>query len=322
MKLLDRRTVLAGSTALAAAGLAGTLPAVPARAAAPMTGTQAPGFYRYKLGDFEVTAVSDGVVTMPLADNFVRNAPKDEVNAALQAAFLPTDRLSNQYTPIVVNTGARLIALDTGRGPNGRYLANLAAAGIDPKAVDVVLISHFHGDHIGGLRAADQSLVFPNAEIMVPAAEWAHWMDDAKMNAAPEAARGAFQNVRRIFGPIADKVTRFEPGKELVPGISGLATPGHTPGHTAFDITSGSGRLIFQGDVSIMSYLFVRNPGWHVAFDLDPQQAEATRRKLYDMIAAERILVTGYHWPFPAAGHLEIDGNGYLLHPVVWMPTL
>jgi glyoxylase-like metal-dependent hydrolase (beta-lactamase superfamily II) len=152
--------------------------------------------------------------------------------------------------------------------------------------------------------------------------EWAHWMDDAKMNAAPEAARGAWQNVRRIFGPIANKVTRFEDGKELVPGIKALATPGHTPGHTSFDVTSGNGRLIYQGDASIMSYLFVRNPGWHVVFDADPQQAETTRRKLFDMAAADRLMMTGYHWPFPAAGHIEKDGNGYRLHPVVWIPTL
>jgi glyoxylase-like metal-dependent hydrolase (beta-lactamase superfamily II) len=320
---LTRRTLLTTASAAAAAAAIG-MPAMTPQAFAQTApaGKQAPSFYRYKVGSFEVTAVSDGSNTFKLADTFVRNASRDDVNAALRAAFLPTDQLTNQYTPVVVNTGSRLIAIDAGRGPSGEYLANLAAAGIDPKAINTVIISHFHGDHIGGLRDKEQNLVFPNAEIMVPAAEWAHWMDDTKMNATPEATRGDWQNVRRIFGSIAGKITRFDADKEITPGIKSIATPGHTPGHTSFDIASGNGRLIYQGDVSIMSYFFVRNPGWHVAFDTDPQLAEATRRKLYEMVAADRLLITGYHWPFPAAGNLEKEGNGYRLHPTVWTPTL
>jgi glyoxylase-like metal-dependent hydrolase (beta-lactamase superfamily II) len=320
---LNRRTLLATASAVGAAAAIG-MPALTTAALAQtaQSGKQAPSFYRYKVGSFEVTAISDGSNSFKLADNFVRNAKRDEVEAALKAAFLPTDQLTNQYTPVVVNTGSKLIAIDTGRGPAGEYLANLKAAGIDPKAVNTVIISHFHGDHIGGLRDKEQNLVFPNAEIMIPAAEWTHWMDDAKMNAAPEAARGAWQNVRRVFGSIADKLTRFDAGKEVSSGIKSIATPGHTPGHTSFDITSGDGRLIYQGDASIMPYFFVRNPGWHVMFDSDPQQAEATRRKLFDMVAAERALITGYHWPFPAAGNIEKDGSGYRLHPSVWIPTL
>ncbi|MEX0590801.1 MAG: MBL fold metallo-hydrolase [Xanthobacteraceae bacterium] len=322
MTQLNRRTLLTGAGALTATALAPASMMTQARAAAPAAGKQAASFYRYKIGTFEVTSVSDGVTPFALPDNLVRNAKKEEVNAALEAAFLPKDQLANQYTPVVVNTGTKLVVLDTGRGPSGQYHANLAAAGIDPKAVDTVIISHFHGDHIGGLRGADQAVMFPNAEIMVPAAEWAHWMDDAKMNAAPEAARGGFQNVRRIFGPIADKLTKYESNKELVPGITSIATPGHTPGHTSFAVNSGNGRLIVQADVSIMPYLFVRNPGWHVVFDTDPQLAEASRRKLYDMVAADRTLITGYHWPFPATGYIEKDGNGYRLHPMLWSPTL
>ena len=321
MAAFNRRKVLAGATALTASALISNGASPPAHASAPLSGKQAASFYRMKVGDFEVTMVSDGVTTIKLPDNFVRNAKKDEVNEALEDAYLPEDQLSNQYTPTVVNTGKNLVLFDTGRGASGQLQANLTAAGIDPKSIDTVIISHFHGDHIAGLHGANQ-LVYPNAEIMVPAAEWSFWMDEAKMNAAPEAARGAFQNARKVFQPLAEKVMKYEANKELVPGITSISTPGHSPGHTSFAVTSGKDRLLLQVDISIMPYLFVRNPGWHVAFDMDPQQAEATRRKFYDMAAADRVLVAGYHWPFPAVGHIEKDGDGYRLHPVTWMPTL
>lgn len=328
---LDRRTLLKGATALSATAIAPAAGFRPAQAAAPAVGKQAPAYYRYKIGDFEVTAVSDGVARFPLPDNFITNAKKEEVNAALEAAFLPKDQLANQFTPTVVNTGSKLVAIDTGngvgafeksKGAQGQYHSNLAAAGIDTKSVDTVIISHFHPDHISGLRNADNSLAFPNAEVMVPATEWAFWMDDARMNSAPDAMKGLFQLIRQTFGPIADKVTKYEAGKELAPGITAVATPGHTPGHTSFAVASGNGRLLIQSDVSIMPYLFVRNPGWHVRFDMDPKQAEETRRKIYDMAAAEKMLISGYHWPFPAAGHVEKDNNGYRVHPMIMMPAL
>jgi glyoxylase-like metal-dependent hydrolase (beta-lactamase superfamily II) len=231
-----------------------------------------------------------------------------------------------------VNTGSKLVLIDSGLGPAtftqsngamGQGHNNLAAAGIERTAVDTVIISHFHSDHIGGLLTADNKPAFPNAEVMVPAPEWAHWMDDAKMNAAPEAARGFFANVRRVMGALGKNVTQYEPGKEVSSGITSVATPGHTPGHTSHIVASGSGRVLVQADVTAgPSFIFVANPGWHPAFDTDGPLAEQSRRRLYDMAIAEKMLVQGYHFPFPSSGHLAKEGNGYRFVPVAWNSTM
>jgi len=329
MTLLTRRTALAGTAAVAAAAVTSGLR--DAVAAAPPAGKQAPSVYRYKIGSFEVTAVSDGGRVVPLADNFVRNAKKDEVNTALEAAFLEKDKFPFVFTPLVVNTGKQLVVIDTGNGRGalqqsggtaGQFHDNLAAAGIDPKTVDAVIISHFHGDHIGGLLDAGNKLAFPNAEVLVPAPEWAFWMDDGNMNRAPEAARGGFANARRVFDAFGRKATQYEAGKEVVPGITAVGTPGHTPGHMSHLVADGNASVMVQGDVSNLPALFVRNPGWHAMFDMDPQMAEASRRKLYDQVVADRTLLQGYHFPFPAHGHLEKDGQGYRLVPAQWSTVL
>lgn len=334
MNMINRRTMLAGSTAAAAASLVPALQSTSARAAAPMLGKQVPGYYRYKVGAYEVTTIADGVRPTPLPDTVVRNASKEALSAAFESAYpgQARERLTYTFTPVVVNTGAKLVAIDTGTGPGtlaqsngalGQYHDNLAGAGISRDAVDTVIISHFHGDHIGGLLTADGKPAFPNAEIMVPAAEWAHWMDDAKMNAAPEAARGGFQNVRRVFGALGKQVTQYEAGKELVPGITAVASYGHTPGHTSHVVSSGSGRLLVQSDITAgPAMLFARNPTWQFSSDTDAAMAVETRRKLYDMAIAEKMLVMGYHFPFLSGFYLEKDGDGYRVTPATWNSLL
>jgi glyoxylase-like metal-dependent hydrolase (beta-lactamase superfamily II) len=323
---LSRRQLLAG-TAIAAVGAA--LPH-PARAAAPQSGQQGPGFYRFKVGDYEVTAINDGTWYRKLDPTFVRNAELPDVQKALADAFLPTDVVPIPFTTLVVNTGSKLIALDTGTGAvlgamapqSGTFAANLAAAGIDPKNVDAVYISHFHPDHINGIKAKDGSLFFPNASINVPEAEWAFWMDDGNMTRAPEAAQGTFKNTRRIFGDIAGKVQRFTPGKDVEPGIASIAAPGHTPGHTAFSIASGNKSLLYVADVTNNPWLFVRNPQWQAIFDADGNTAAETRKMLLDRAASDKMLAHGYHWPFPASGYITRTAKGYDLIPAMWSPTL
>jgi glyoxylase-like metal-dependent hydrolase (beta-lactamase superfamily II) len=320
--MIDRRTLLAGTAVAAAMPLAPRF----AHSAAQPAGKQAPGVYRFKLGSYELTAISDGVWLRDIDDKFVKNAKWDDVQQTLTRSFMRTDKLPIPFTTLVVNTGSKLIAIDTGTGAQlaptaGTYMDNLAAAGIDPKAVDTILISHFHPDHINGIKTKEDALVFPNAEIQVPGPEWAFWMDDAKMNNAPDAAKPVFRNARRVFGNIKD-VKQFEPGKEVAPGITSIAAYGHTPGHTAFTIASGDKSMLVLSDSTNHPALFVRNPEWQAIFDMDGNMAVDNRKRLLDRAAADKMLVQGYHFPFPASGYIAKSGNGYELVPVQWTPVL
>ena len=321
MHQVTRRTVLAGSLSATA------LPLLPASAASPPAGKETPGIYRYRIGSFELTALYDGIWYRPITEKFIRNAPFADVEHALADAFMPADKLATPFTTLVVNTGQKLVLIDTGTGgqiaPSAGVLrANLVAAGIDPHAIDLIVISHFHPDHINGIKDKDNDLVFPNAEIMVADAEWAFWMDDANMNAAQADLKLTFRNQRRIFSDIAPRIARFKPGAEVASGIETLAAPGHTPGHTVFAIHSGDQSLLVLGDTAQHPAVFARHPDWQAAFDIDGEAAVATRKALFDRAAADRMLVTGYHFPFPACGHLVKTAHGYEHVPVEWQPNL
>jgi glyoxylase-like metal-dependent hydrolase (beta-lactamase superfamily II) len=327
---LTRRHALTGAAATATASL---LTSLPAKAAAPVADKQAPSFYRYKVGDIQVTVVSDGRNTFPLEDSFLTNAKKDEVNAVLEKAFLPRDTVTFYFAPLVINTGGKLVVIDTGNGPvakvnskgaAGQFADNMAAAGFDPKAVDMVVISHFHGDHVNGLLTADGTPAFPNAEVLVPATEWKFWMDDGEMSRATGARMtGLFKNNRNIFeAGLKKKVTRYEWGKEVAPGLLAVETVGHTPGHTSYVLSSGSGKVFVQSDVTNNPTLFAANPGWHAFFDQDGDVAEKTRRRIYDMVVAEKLQVQGFHYPFPGLGNVVKDGNGYRVVLAPWNPTI
>ncbi len=307
-------------------GTASLLASAPPRlagAAAPQAGAQAPGFYRFKVNEIEITLVNDGAAVRPLEGQFVRNAPLADVQQALADAFQPTNTLTIPFTTAVLNTGQRLVMIDSGNGDvgapgTGRWMENFRAAGYAPEQVDTIIVSHFHGDHINGIRAKDGAARYPNAGVMVPEAEWAFWMDDAHMASAPEGMKAGFQAVRRVFGPVAKEVQTYAGEKELVPGLTTMPAHGHTPGHTAFVVASGSDRLLLWSDTTNKPELFVRNPGWHAVFDMDPDMAEATRRRMLDMAAAERMQVAGYHFPFPATGFIAREGLGYDFAPAFW----
>ncbi len=185
------------------------------------------------------TTISDGSFSRPLDANFVRNAPLADVQQALRDASLPTDRVEVPFTPLLVDVGGQRVLFDVGNGEfgaatAGKLLENMAKAGISPDSVTAVVFSHFHGDHINGLRNKAGQIAFPKARLYVPAPEWDWWMDDARMNAAPEAARGGFAAVRRVFGPVASQLVRFQPGQEVPPGVRPLAAYGYTAGYTRF----------------------------------------------------------------------------------------
>jgi glyoxylase-like metal-dependent hydrolase (beta-lactamase superfamily II) len=325
MPTVSRRRFVAGS-ALAAAAAA--LPTYRARAAAPLSGKQAPAFYRTRLGDYELTAVHDGVWHRPIDATFVRGAAFADVQKAMADAYMPhPGKLSIPFTPLVVNTGPKLVLLDTGSGGQmadtaGSLSANLAAAGIDPKAIDVIAVTHFHPDHINGIKTKDDTLAFPNAEIMVPAPELAFFMDDGNLARASDSARGVFLNARRVIKNIAKDVTPFEPGREIAPGITSIAAYGHTPGHVVYAVASGSQSILVLGDTTNRPELFARNPDWQPIFDMDGPLAVENRKRLLDRVAADRMLVHGFHFPFPAFGHIAKQGKGYEFVPVAWQPVL
>jgi len=320
--ILNRRLALGATLAATAAPFISSTQAQQA----PASVGQVTSYYRYRVGDIEVTAVNDGTFSRPL-DGLISNAPLPEVKKALIDAFLPDDKLTIPFTSLVLRTSGKLVLIDAGNGDNGpattgAWMRNFRAAGFDPAEVDQVVFSHFHSDHISGSRLKDGTAVFPRAELAVPAAEWAFWMDDARMAAASEAMKGAFANVRRVLGPVAGTVKRFEWDREVAPGVTAINAVGHTPGHTAFAITSGAGRMLVLSDTANHPALFVRNPDWSGVFDMDGDQARSTRRRLLDMAAADRMQVAFYHAPFPATGFIAREGNTFRMVPVDWQPAI
>ena len=329
---IDRRQLFGGAAAAGAAVALSSFPTM-TRAAVPASGTQAPGFYRYRVGAYECTSINDGARSFPMPDTFVKNVPKEEALAVAEAAYMPKGMVTVPFNPQLINTGGKLVLIDCGngvaalessKGAAGRTLQNLQAAGVDPKSVDVVLMSHLHPDHTNGIRALDGSMAFPNAEIMVPAKDWEFWMseDNAVKAESNAMMKNYFANVRKIYAGIESKVTKYDWGKEVVSGITSIAAPGHTPGHTAFAVASGDSKVLIQSDVTNIPEFFLRNPDWHVAYDVDPAMAQATRHKFYDMAAAEKALVVGFHFTFPSIGHVEKDGAKYRLVPVAWNPVI
>jgi glyoxylase-like metal-dependent hydrolase (beta-lactamase superfamily II) len=169
---------------------------------------------------------------------------------------------------------------------------------------------------VNGLLAADNKPAFPNAEIKVPAGEWKFWMDDGEMSRAPKGRMTElFHNNRRVFDALGRKVTRYAWDEEVAPGVTAVGTPGHSIAHTSFIVASGAAQVFVQGDVANHAVVFTRHPDWHGWFDQDPLQAAATRRRVYDMLVAEKMPVQAYHHPFPALSRVEKDGNGYRVIP-------
>lgn len=323
MTQLTRRTLFASAAAVTASTALAPLAGRDAFAAAP-AGIKGSGIYAYKLGDYEIVQLMDGARTFPMPDGFIVNASKDKAIAAAEAAYMPGAKITIPFSPMIINTGSKLVAIDTGnglgnfaatKGAVGQTRSNMEIAGIDPKSVDIVIISHFHGDHIGGLKNADGSPAYPNAEIKVPAVEWAFWSDEANAAKANGFNKAQFPIVKKMLDGL--KVTQYEANKEIAPGITSVFTPGHTPGHTSFAVASGSARMLVQSDVCNIPSLFMRNADLQATFDNDPALTIATRKKVYDMAAAEKMLVTGYHFPFPCMGHIEKDGANYRLVPGV-----
>jgi glyoxylase-like metal-dependent hydrolase (beta-lactamase superfamily II) len=323
---MNRRTLLGTAAAAAAlplvSGQARAQTAVPKQANAPL-----PGVFRYRVGSFELTSLFDGYGTRPLDDKFITNASVDQVRAAARDAFLPTDTLKLSYTPTVVHTGTNVVLLDAGTGgkfgaTTGMMSRGLDAADIAPSAITAIVISHFHPDHIAGIKTADNTLAFPNAEILVPEAEYAYWMDEGEASRAPAGRKSYFELARATFGDIAGRLRRYRANEEVLPGMTAVPAYGHTPGHTVLRISSGGETAMALADLTNVPFLFVRNPDWSAVFDIDADMARATRRKVLDQLAVDRTLAFGYHWGLPNAGHVRKVGSGFEFEPLAYVQTL
>ena len=321
---IDRRGFFAWTGAALAAPHVLRFLSMPAEAAAPVLGPSRASHYRFKLGGFEVTTLFDG--SRPVEEPFKifgSDQKPEDVQALAEENLLPGDKAENMFSPVVVNTGEKLVVFDTGNGAGGRpdvgrFAAALKEAGYTPDQVDIVVLTHFHPDHIGGLME-DGKPLFPNAEYAAHETELAFWTDPARMSGPTErVAKVVESNVK----PLADKLTALKDGADIQPGIRAMAAPGHTPGHTAFLIESDGKQLLIGGDFCNHFVLSMQRPDWHVSFDMDKAQAVETRRKLLDMLATDRLMFTSYHMPFPAVGFVEKGGEGYRYVAASYQPFL
>jgi glyoxylase-like metal-dependent hydrolase (beta-lactamase superfamily II) len=321
-RLLRAATVAAAFTATTAA--VGVVATTAAHAAAPMAKTSAPGYYRMVLGDFEITALSDGTVELPM-NKLLTNTTPAKVDKALAKSFLksPVETSVNAY---LVNTGNKLILVDAGAGtlfgPTlGKLLANLKASGYQPEQVDEVYLTHIHPDHAGGLMTADK-LAFPNAIVRVDKRDSDFWLSEENMDKAPADAKGFFQGAMASLNPYAkaDRLKPFTSGIELSPGIKAVSTPGHTVGHNAFVIESKGQKLALWGDLVHVASLQFEKPEIAIQFDSDSKSAVAHRKKAFNEAVRQGYLVAGAHLPFPGIGHVRADGKGYTWVPVNYSP--
>jgi glyoxylase-like metal-dependent hydrolase (beta-lactamase superfamily II) len=323
MHSISRRGfVISAAAAGAAFGLDGPLEFISSANAQKAPEAGAKGFAKFKVGDWNVTTIYDGVWEKAHDPGFIKNATVDETKAALKAGGLTEEHVPITFTVTVVEKGGETIMFDSGTGgqlsPKAGLLAkeNLQAAGIDASKISKIVVTHYHPDHIFGLMAKDTNAqVFPNAEILVPETEHKYWSAPDLIEKLPEARRGAAKRIQATLStwknvkPVADSA-------EAAPGIKALNTNGHTPGHTAYELGSGNAKLIVTGDLTNIPALFVKNPGWHAVFDADAALAEKNRRALFERAIAEGAILTGYHWGMPGAGTIKKDGNGYALVPV------
>jgi glyoxylase-like metal-dependent hydrolase (beta-lactamase superfamily II) len=319
---MSRRGLLASAALGAAFGLAGKVNFIaPAHAETPLEPTT--GFYKYKVGSVEVTAVYDGIWRKPHDPTFIKNASVEETKAALARAGLTTEFMPIPLTVIVLKIGDKHIMVDAGSGvgqwqANATNLpANMKAAGIDRSQISTILVSHFHPDHVWGLMEKGTSApVFPNAELIVNGAEYNWWTESGRVEKLAEGRKAAGKRIADNF-PTWKNWKLVDNNAEIAPGVRLIAAPGHTPGHSAFLVTSGKEQLMVSNDTMYVPALLAPHPDWQGSYDQDGPMAVGTRRKLIDQVIADKMMICGAHFPFPGAGAFVKDGDAYAFTPVV-----
>jgi len=312
MMLSRRRLLQACSAAL---GLA----AVPALAKAPMLGTQAPYFYRFKVGNAEATIVSDGVLPLGDPNQAFLGLTKDEIARQLSGNFLPLENAVLEQNALIVNTGSQLVLFDTGMGSakdfgptTGKLLGSMKQAGIDPKDIDAVVMSHAHIDHLGGNVGDDGKSNFPNAQFYIQQSDLEFWTDE-KLAGGP--LKSFLAQAKKNLLPVRDRVVFIKDGQEFLPGITAIAAPGHTVGHTIFNIQAGGKSMAYIGDLTHHPVLLMEKPLTEFAYDTDPKQSAQTRVRLLNMLAANKTPIVAYHFAWPGFGHVAKQGDGFRYYP-------
>jgi glyoxylase-like metal-dependent hydrolase (beta-lactamase superfamily II) len=303
-----------------AAGLGIALLLGTAHAAAPQVKTQAPGYYRVMLGAFEITALSDGTVALPV-DKLLTGTTPAKTEKALARSFVkaPLETSVNAY---LINTGTKLVLVDTGAaglfGPTlGRLGESLKAAGYQPEQVDEIYITHMHPDHVGGLMAGEK-MAFANATLRADKHDADFWLSQANLDKAPADSKGFFQGAMASLNPYvaAGKFKPFEGDTELAPGIKAMAAPGHTPGHSVYVVESQGQKLVLWGDLMHVAAVQFAEPGITIAFDTDSKSAAVQRKRAYADAAKQGYLIGSAHLSFPGLGHLRAEGKGYSFVPL------
>lgn len=323
---LSRRGFLRTGSLFAAAPLAapfvsaGLIPAA-AHAQTVTPALSQPSWYRFAIGDYEATILSDGLLDLGSAADQFPKADPAEVQKIMDEEFLPMAPMMLEQNCLILKTADRLVLFDSGMGStklfgddSGKLLANIKAAGFDPATITDIVLTHAHCDHCWGIMADDGTPNFPNADIHISQADFDFWTDEGKLTAGG-FVQTFVEGARKNLLPRRERVFFFDDGKEVLPGIQAVSTPGHTIGHTSFVITSGGQNFLNVGDVVHHYALLFKNPQWEFAFDSDPAQAAKTRVKLYEMAVSERLPMIGYHFPFPGIGNIRRDGTAFRYVP-------
>jgi glyoxylase-like metal-dependent hydrolase (beta-lactamase superfamily II) len=319
--LINRRHVmLSAAGGISALSLAGS-----ALANTPASATRNAGHYRFRVGDIQATVLSDGLLSGP-PGVYAGDASEAELREVLQRAFLPTDAMTLNLNTLLIETGGRRILIEAGAaqtmGPNGgRLFDNLAAIGLRPEDIDLVVISHTHPDHVGNLRAAEGGKAFPRAVVYVPEADWRFFVQsDPDLSYLPVSAdfrRRFGEAIKRSLEPIARDVVLYQAGAEIVPGLTTLPAHGHTPGMVSFLVHSGADQLLLTADLAYHPVVNVDRP-WRPGPDRDKETALQSRRRIFDRAAADGLLVLGFHYPFPGLGRMLKTDGGYAWVPANW----
>ena len=319
---MNRRAFLMASTAAAlspAALLA--FDAQTASATAPFAAAKSAAWYRFNIGDMEATVVSDGALNLGPAAGLYPGTPKDIVDGFMKAEFQAPETVIGQENCLVVNTGDKLVLIDSGMGTYkafgpaaGRLGSNLAAAGIKPEDIDAIILTHGHIDHLSGIIGDDGKRMFPNAQLMMSKTEYDFWTDEAKTSMTG-MMKLLVDSARKNLLPNKDRLAFVENGKEVIKGIQAISTPGHTPGHTSYVLASAGKTFLYTGDVVNHTAISIKNPSWELAFDADPKTAAATRMRVLDMAAKDNLTLIGYHFAFPGIGNVAREGASYRFIP-------